>query len=242
MRTRAVLMIAGAAAMMLVSPAGAQVKGTGKTGITIIRWDDAMNQPVSTKAAGSLQTKPKLGIAGLSPTGGAVTALKLPFQPGATIDPLKPGFPAGDYVLQIETSQTPTGNQDVTSYVTLTMSAAGKCTVHVNPTVDGTAPDWCGGSNPPCVPEIVDKCTYSTFQVAGSLEPLSPGTGAPSASRMILKKKLTNCQTGDLLIGTGGTATKARPNVAGSFDVTAHDCADGAVVGVLGVANATTGY
>ena len=196
MRTSIVLAMAiGCVAAVAVSPARAQVKGTGKLSITIIRWNDVSNLPVSGKAAGSIGTKPKLGVTGLSPTGGSTTSIKLPFQAGPSIDPLKPGFPAGDYVLQIETSSTPTGNQDVTSYVVLTMSALGKCTAQVNPTIDGdVGTDWCKLSgNPPCAPALADKCTYTTYQVAGSVSGLAPGAGFPSSSRMILRKRVANC-------------------------------------------------
>ena len=244
MRTSFVLAMAiGCVAAVAVSPARAQVKGAGKVGISIIRWDDVGNVPVSGKAAGSIQTKPKLGVTGFSPTGGSTTSVKLPFQAGPTIDPLKPGFPVGDYVLQIETSQTPTGNEDVTSYVVLTMSSLGKCTALAGPTVDGDAPtDWCGqGGNPPCAPSIADKCTYTTYQVAASLSPLAPLAGVPSSSRMILRKRVANCLTSDLRIGAGA-GVEVRPNNAGSFDAFDHDCADGAVVGVFGVANGDTGY
>jgi hypothetical protein len=234
------------AALAAAQPATAQVKGTGKLGITIIRWDDGANAPVSGKAAGSYATKPKLGVTGMSPTGGAVTTLKLPFQAGATIDPLKPGFPTGDYVLQIETSQTPTGNAtdagSAVSYVVLHMDGLGKCTVDPNPTVDGDAgTDWCKqAGNPPCAGPITGKCTFTTYQVAGSLAPLAPGSGQPSASRILLRKKVPagNCLSGDLNIG----GTEVRANDAGSFDPVNHDCADGAVVGVVGVANGATGY
>ena len=242
MRTSIVLtMVIGCVAAVAVSPASAQIKGAGKTGITIIRWNEGTNLPVSGKAAGSIGTKPKLGITGLSPTGGNTTSLKLPFQVGPTIDPLKPGFPTGDYVLQIETSMTPTGNQDVTSYVVLTMNALGKCTVQVNPTIDGDLPtDWCNlPGNPPCALALADKCTYTGYQIAGSISGLAPGAGVPSSGRMILRKRLANCLTGDLRLAGG---VEGRPNNVAFFDVVNHDCADGAVVGVVGVANGDTGY
>jgi len=243
MRTARVfmLMAAGAAIVAIAAPASAQVKGTGKTSLTIIRWNEGTNAPVSGKAAGSIASKPKAGIPGLTPTGGAITAIKMPFQPGATIDPLKPGFPAGDYVLQIETSSTATGDHDISSFVRLTMSAAGKCTAHASPTVDNVVNPtaWCTvAGHPPCAPSITDKCTYSTYQVAGSLASLAPGAGQPSASRIRLRKRVANCETGDL--NNGGV--EIRPNDAGSFDAFNHDCADGAVVGVMGVANGDTGY
>jgi hypothetical protein len=234
------LMAAGAAIVAIASPAAAQVKGTGKTSLTIIRWNDGTNTPVSGKAAGSISSKPKAGISGLTPTGGSITQVKMPFQPGATIDPLKPGFPAGDYVLQIETSQTPTGNTDISSFVVLTMSALGKCTAIANSTVDNLQDPgaWCTTSgNPPCVPSVTDKCTFTTYQVAGSLSSLAPGAGQPSASRIRIRKRVANCKTGDLTIA----GTEVRPNNAGAFDPFNHDCADGAVVGVMGVANGDTG-
>src|SRR5689334_22762990 len=183
---RFVIVALGCTVGLAVSqPATAQVKGTGKFGATIIRWNDATSQPVSGKAAGQYASKPKLGITGLSPTGGSVTTIKLPFQAGPSIDPLKPGFPTGDYVVQVETGQTPTDNANVTAYVVLHMNAIGKCTADANPTVDdpNDPADWCNQpSTPPCAPTITDKCTFSTYQVAGSLGPLGPGAGQPSAS------------------------------------------------------------
>ncbi len=236
-----IIVAAGVALVAMATPASAQVKGAGKTSLTIIRWDEGANQPVSGKAAGSISSKPKAGVPGLSPTGGAITQVKLPFQAGATIDPLKPGFPAGEYVLQIETSTSATGDQNISSFVRLTMSPLGKCTAHASPTVDNVVNPtaWCTvAGHQPCAPSITDKCTYSTYQVAGSLAPLAPGTGQPSASRIRLRKRVANCETGDL--NNGGT--EIRPNDSGSFDPFNHDCADGAVVGVMGVANGDAGY
>lgn len=229
-------MAIGCTAAVAVSPAHAQVKGAGKTALPIIRWDEVGNAPVSAKTAGAMAVKPKPGVAGVSPTGGSLTTLKLTFQSGG-IDPAKPGFPAGDYVLQEETATTPNGgSSDIKAFITLTISAAGKCTVHTAPTA---LAGWCGGANPPCVTDLVDKCTFSSYQVSGSLSASAPGAGSPSASRVILRKKLANCETGDLFIAP---ALEARPNNAGSFDPINHDCADGAVVGVFGVANGTTGF
>jgi hypothetical protein len=224
-------------------PASAQVvvKGTGKTSVTFIRWNEGTNQPVSTKAAGSIQSKPKVGTA-LLPTGGSTTQLKLPFQPGPTIDPLKPGFPTGDYVLQIETSDTPTGDVNTSAFVVLHIDSLGKCTPDANPTIDGDAPtDWCNQSgNPACVNTIAGKCTFTTYQVSGSLSGLAPGAGQPAASRVRLRKKIPagNCLSGDII--TAGNEIRA--NNSGAFDVVNHDCADGAVVAVGGVANADRGF
>jgi hypothetical protein len=239
-RTLAVLLGASIVVAGAV-PAGAQVvvKGTGKTSVTFIRWNDATNQPVSTKAAGSIQSKPKAGTSVL-PTGGAITTLKLPFQPGPTIDPLKPGFPAGDYVLHIETSATPTGNVDTSAFVVLHIDSAGKCTPDANPTVDGDSPtDWCNQPGNVCAPTTPLKCSFSIYQVSGSLSSQAPGAGMPAASRIRLRKKIPagNCLSGDIF--TAGNEIRA--NNAGAFDLVNHDCADGAVVAVGGVANGDTG-
>ena len=234
-KVHAMVALAGIAAIGVAGDAAAQVKGTGKSSTSIIRWDDVGGAPVATKAAGTLSGKAAASKVGAAPTGGASTALKLVFQPGPAIDPAKPGFPAGDYILQVETSQTPTGNQDISAFIHLTMSAGGKCTAHAAPTVDGDLlTDWCNlPGNQPCAPDAVDKCTYTSYQVSGSLIALAPGDSMPSASRIRVRKRLANCETGDLnLVGT-----ELRPNDAGAFDPTNHDCADGAVVGVVGIAN-----
>jgi hypothetical protein len=234
--------MSGAIVLATAMPSVGQVvvKGTGKSSVTFIRWNEGTNLPVSTKAAGSIANKPKAGTA-LLPTGGTTTQLKLPFQPGPTIDPLKPGYPTGDYVLQIETSQTPTGPADTSAFVVIHIDAAGKCTPDANPTIDGLQPtDWCHQpGNAACVNTIATKCTFTTYQVSGSLTSQAPGAGMPAASRVRLRKKIPagNCFTGDVTLA----GVEIRANDGGTFDAVNHDCGDGAVVAVAGVANADTG-
>jgi hypothetical protein len=184
----------------------------------------------STKGSGkfqaTIQSKPVASIAGKPPTGGASTALKLAKDLG---DPLKPGYGPGEYVLQIETSSSPTGNVDVSAFVTLTVDAAGKCTVHAADSVDGDGNnDTCGGVGEPlCAPDAVGKCTFTVYQAAGNPIYLGgPGDGQPTAARIRIRQNVdtVNCNTGDIILA----GTEVPPT---------STCSDGAVVGVVGVAN-----
>ena len=77
------------------------------------------------------------------------------------------------------------------------------------------------------------------YQVSGSLTSQAPGAGMPAASRIRLRKKIPagNCFTGDVTLA----GVEIRANDGGTFDAVNHDCGDGAVVAVAGVANGDTG-
>jgi hypothetical protein len=220
------------AGLTLGATAHAQsTKGAGKTSLSIIKFP-VVN--IQQKAAGTLASKPAASVALKPPTGGALTSVKLAKDIG---DPLKPGFPAGDYVLDIETSGVgPDGNADaggnVAAFVTLTVNALFKCTVHPNDSVNGDGiNDACGTMADPnlCAPEVAGKCNFTTYQAAGKPNYLlQPGDGQPVASRVRLRKLTNpaNCHTGDIIL-------------LGSPQPPSSDCRNAAntVVGVMGTAN-----
>jgi hypothetical protein len=216
-----------AACLVLSGTANAQsTKGAGKVSISFIKFPVPN---IQAKAAGSFSSKPAASVAGKPPTGGTTAALKFAKEVG---DPLKPGLPPGDYALQIETGVTPDGDVGVSAFVTFTIDAAFKCTVHAAPSVDGdTAADPCqapgeGGSEPLCAPIAQGKCTFTTYQAAGIPNyTLGPGDGQPTASRLRVRTAtLATCSTSDIIL----SGTPVPPT---------STCGSGSVVLVGGVAN-----
>lgn len=223
MRTGFVIAVGLAACVVASAPAQAQsTKGSGKAQVTIIKWPVVNPQ---AKAAGSVQSKPAASVALKAPTGGGLTKVKLAKDLG--ID-LKPGYGAGEYVLDIETGATPDGDVTVHAYVTLSVDSAFKCTVNVAETAGDTNAGQCGGVGQPiCAPTVPGKCQFTTYQAAGVPNYLlGPGDGQPTASRMRLRVNPdpNNCKTGDILL-------------AGSPLPPSSVCSTGTVVGVMGVAN-----
>ena len=223
MRSARVGLMAVSMCLAIAGVAQAQsTKGSGKTSSSIIKFP-VVN--IQAKAAGSIASKPAASIAGKAPTGGATTSVKLAKDLG---DPFKPGFGPGNYVIDIETGVTPDGDVGVHAYVTLTVDAAFKCTVHPAATSGDSGAGQCGGmSQPLCAPEAAGKCVFTTYQAAGIPNyTLGPGDGQPTASRTRLRTNPdpTNCKTGDILLAgvpVPGTST----------------CSTGTVVGIMGVAN-----
>jgi hypothetical protein len=215
--------VAVAACLAVGGVAQAQsTKGAGKTSLSIIKWPVAN---IQAKAAGSIASKPSASVVGKPPTGGAITTVKLAKDLG---DPLKPGFGAGDYVLDIEAGVTPDGDVGVHAYVTLTVDSLFKCTAHPAASSGDTNAGACGGTGQPlCAPEVAGKCVFTTYQAAGIPNyTLGPGDGQPTATRVRLRTNPdpNNCKTGDILLG-------GNPVPANSV------CSSGTVVGVTGVAN-----
>jgi len=233
---RIVLGVAVAACVALAGPAGAQVKGAGKSSITIVKVPVPLPTDPTPKTAGSVSAKAAASVAGKPPTGGGSFALKLSKDVG---DQTKPGFLDGQYVLEIESASTATGNLvgdplAAAYFITLTITG-GKCTIHDLPAVDPNgSPLQCGGPSPQPVCALADqagKCSASIYQVAGSL--LS-GAGlvanAPFGARFRIRDNAdpANCQTGHIF-------------VAGSFSPPTSSCRTGTVLGVGGVALGATG-
>jgi hypothetical protein len=246
--------LVGAASLALTGAAHAQsTKGTGKVSISIIKWDPTLPDPdgpglhgpggvtnILQKAAGTFAGKPKASIAGLAPTGGTITTLKLAKDIG---DPLKPGFPPGEYVLEVETGASPDGDALIKTFARLTVDALNKCTVHVSPSVKPGSPYCGGGGQPLCDDDEVGKCSFSTYQIAGADTTLlncSPlptyqcgvRDGEPNASRIRIRQLLpadqADCQTGYILLGTTAIFPLGGP----------ISCANGPVVGIGGVGSA----
>jgi hypothetical protein len=217
-------LVAGlAACVAMTGIAHAQsTKGAGKTGESIIKYP-VVN--IQQKAAGSIASKPAASVAGKAPTGGAITSVKLAKDIG---DQLKPGYGAGDYVIDIETASVQSGDVDVHSYVTLSVDALFKCTAHPAATSGQTGAGQCGGTGQPlCAPEAAGKCVFTTYQAAGIPNyTLGPGDGQPTASRLRLRVNPdpSNCHTGDI-------------QLAGSMVPASSVCNTGTVVGIMGVAN-----
>jgi hypothetical protein len=226
-----VLAIAGCVA--LAGTAGAQVTGAGKSSITIVTTPAPAPATATPKTAGSVSSKAQATIAGKPPTGGGAFALKLSKDVG---DATKPGFSDGEYVLEIESSGTPTG--DVVGsplaaafFITLTISG-GKCTIHNHPDFNPGSPN-CGGANPPCAAaEAAGKCSAQIYQVAGNLL-AAAGLVAnqPFGARFRIRTNPTpaSCSTGHLML----QATAPTPTPPSST------CRTGTVVGVGGVALGT---
>jgi hypothetical protein len=216
------------ACVALAGTSHAQVttKGTGKTSLSIIKYPVAN---VLQKASGTLASKPSAGVVGKPPTGGVLSSLKLAKDIG---DSLKPGFAPGDYVLDIETAATPDGNADssgyVTAFVTLTIDALGKCTVHAADSVDGDGNnDACVA--PDCAPGVAGKCNFTIYQAAGIPNYTSVTPGQPQATRVRLRTLTnpTNCHTGDIIL-----VNVPIPHTTGTADCRN---ASNTVVGVMGV-------
>jgi hypothetical protein len=219
----------GLAGALVAGPAGAQVKGAGKLSISIIATPGGGPANPAAKAAGTFSAKPSASVAGKAPTGGALTSFKLAKDVG---DPLKPGFAAGRYVIEFETTQTSTGDiaggSGVTTFATLTVDALGKCTIDAHETVDGDATgDLCGTPDALCAPSAAGKCSVTTYQIAGIPNfTLAPGDGQPTAQRVRIRTlpNEADCETGDVMLG-------------GAPLIGATTCHAGPVVGVVGVAN-----
>lgn len=216
--------VALAAGIGLVGVAHAQsTKGAGKSSISIIKYPVAN---IQAKAAGTMSAKPSASVVGKPPTGGVLSSLKLAKDIG---DPAKPGYPPGQYVLDIETTAAPDADfddQGVVAFVTLTIDAAGKCTVHAADSVDGDGSnDNCDG---PCAPDAVGKCNFTVYQAAGNPNYAAVPDGSPNSTRVRLRELTNpaNCATGDIiLLGV------PVPNTS--------DCRNAAndVVGVVGIAH-----
>jgi hypothetical protein len=186
-------------------------KGAGKVSLSIIKYP-VVN--VQAKAAGSVGTKPAASIAGKAPTGGASTSIKLSKDVG---DPLKPGYGAGNYILDIETGATPDGNVGVHAYVALTVDSLFKCTAQAAATSGDTTAEACcniGDSmcsgRPFCAPTVTGKCLFTVYQAAGIPNyTLGPGDGQPTAARLRLRinSDPANCNTGDITL----LASRRRP-------------------------------
>ncbi len=225
MRSARVLTVAAlAACLAFAGAAQAQsTKGAGKTSLSIIKWPVAN---IQAKAAGSMASKPAASVAGKPPTGGASTSVKLAKD---VSDPLKPGYGAGEYVLDIETGATPDADVAVHAYVTLTVDSLFKCTVHAAATSADPNQGQCFAApqEPICAPIAPGKCSFTTYQAAGIPNyTLGPGDGQPTASRVRLRTNPdpAHCRTGDILL-------------AGSPVPGDSVCSSGTVVGIMGVAN-----
>jgi hypothetical protein len=222
-----------AASVALAGAAGAQVKGAGKSSITIVKTPAPGPTTPTPKTAGSVSSKAQATIAGKPPTGGGAFALKLSKDVG---DPTKPGFLDGEYVLEIESAGTPTGNlvadpAAAAFFITFTITG-GKCTIHNHPDFTTGAPTCGGMAQPACAAdEGVGKCSAQIYQVAGNLL-VAAGLVAnqPFGGRFRIRNNVdtTNCKTGHLLLQAVGTPTPP-----------SSTCRTGAVVGVGGVALGT---
>jgi hypothetical protein len=228
-----VLAIAGCVA--LAGTAGAQVKGAGKSSITIVKTPAPAPTTATPKTAGSVSSKAQATIAGKPPTGGGSFALKLSKDVG---DPTKPGFADGEYVLEIESAGTPTG--DVVGsplaaayFITLTITG-GKCTIHNHPDFTNGSGNCGGMSQPPCAAdEGAGKCSAQIYQVAGNLlQAAGLVANQPFGARFRIRTNPTpaSCSTGHLML----QATAPTPTPPSST------CRTGTVVGVGGVALGTT--
>jgi hypothetical protein len=216
------------ACLVLSAPAHAQsTKGAGKSSISIIKFPVAN---IQQKAAGAMAAKPSASVAGKPPTGGVLSSLKLAKDIG---DPLKPGYGPGEYVLDIETSAASDGNADssgyVVAFVTLTVDALLKCTVHAADSVNGDGNNDLCTVGVDCAPDTVGKCNFTVYQAAGQPNVQQVADGQPQATRVRLRKLTNpaNCHTGDIILLNV-------PVPGGS------DCRNAAntVVGVMGVATA----
>jgi hypothetical protein len=224
--------LAAAASLVLVGSAQAQQKGAGKSSISIIKTPTPAPPALTPKAAGSVSSKPVMSVAGKDATGGASFAMKLAKD---LSDPAKPGYGPGNYVLEVESSATPTGNMvsdglAAAFFITFTIDAAGKCTIDGHPDFI-TGGSLCGGmSQPACVaPPALGKCSATLQQVAGNLLGIAAHANDPFGARFRIRTNpdTTNCKTGHLIIdGTG-------PSPATTT------CRSGPVIGVGGVALGT---
>jgi len=210
----------------------AQAKGAGKSSISIIKVPAPGPTTPSPKAAGSVSSKPVATVVGKPPTGGGSFAMKLAKD---LSDPAKPGFADGNYVLEIESAGTPTGdvvNSPLAAAYFITFSVTlGKCTIDNLASVDPGG--GCGvGMAPACAaPEGVGKCAATIYQVAGGqLAAAGLVANQPFGARFRIRDNVTpaNCKTGDLFVEGLG------------FQPPSTTCRNGAVLGVGGVALGTT--
>ena len=227
---RIILGVAVAACVAVAGTAGAQVKGAGKSSITIVAVPAPGPTTATPKTSGSVSSKAAATVAGKPPTGGGSFALKLSKDVG---DPAKPGYADGEYVLEIESAGTPTGNLvgdplAAAYFITLTITG-GKCTIHNLASVN---PGGSCGAAPVCAsPEGVGKCSANIYQVAGNaLASAGLVANQPFGARFRLRTNPTpaNCHTGDLFLAAAGLAPPT------------STCRTGTVVGVGGVALGTT--
>ena len=224
--------LAAAACLVLVGSAQAQQKGAGKSSISIIKTPTPAPPALTPKAAGSVSSKPVMSVAGKDATGGASFAMKLAKD---LSDPSKPGFGAGNYVLEVESSATPTGNMvsdglAAAFFITFTIDASFKCTIDGHPDFI-TGGSLCGGmSQPACVAApALGKCSATLQQVAGNLLGVAAHANDPFGARFRIRTNpdTTNCKTGHVIV----EATGANPATT--------TCRTGTVIGVGGVALAT---
>ena len=230
---RMILGVAVAACVAVAGTAGAQVKGAGKSSITIVKVPAPSATTPTPKTAGSVSSKSAATVAGKPPTGGGSFALKLSKDVG---DPTKPGFADGEYVLEIESSGTPTGDVigspiSAAYFITLTITA-GKCTIHDLASVDPSQGPCGGAMQPVCAPpDQPGKCSATIYQVAGNaLASAGLVANQPFGARFRVRSNPTpaNCHTGDLLLNSGVLAPPS------------STCRTGTVLGVGGVALGTT--
>jgi hypothetical protein len=230
---RYVALFAGAACLAVAGMANAQVKGAGKSSITIVKTPAPGPATPTPKTAGSVSAKAKAAVAGKPPTGGGSFAVKLSKDVG---DPAKPGFADGEYVLEIESASTATGNLvgdplKAAFFIELTV-LGGKCTIHNHPDFTPGSPNCGGMAQPPCGdPEGVGKCSATVWQVAGNLlQAAGLVANQPFNARFRVRANPTpaDCATGHLLIEAAGTPTPPTSS-----------CRTGAVLGVAGVALGT---
>lgn len=232
---RIIGVVAVAACVAMAGTAGAQVKGAGKSSITIVKTPAPAPATATPKTAGSVSSKSQATIAGKPPTGGGSFALKLAKDVG---DPTKPGYADGQYVLEIESSGTPTGDVigsplAAAFFITFDITG-GKCTIHNHPDFNPGSPNCGGMAQPACAAaEGVGKCSAQVYQVAGNLL-AAAGLLAnqPFGARFRIRENPTpaNCATGHLML----QATAPTPTPPTS------SCRTGNVIGVGGVALGTT--
>jgi len=237
MKSRVIVLGAAlVACVAFAGSAGAQVvKGAGKSSITIVKVPAPSASTATPKTAGSVSSKAAATVVGKPPTGGGSFAIKLAKELG---DPTKPGFADGEYVLEIESAGTPTGdvvNSPLAAAYFITLSIVGqKCTLHSLASVAPDAPSpTCGvGPNPACaLPEGIGKCSATIYQVAGNqLAAAGLVANQPFGARFRIRTNPTpaSCKTGDLFVEGLG------------FQPPSTTCRNGAVVGVGGVALGTT--
>jgi len=229
-KVKLVAMLAIATSVALAGTAAAQVKGSGKSSITIVKMPAPGPSTATPKTAGSVSSKSQATIAGKPPTGGGSFAMKLAKDLG---DPTKPGFGDGEYVLEIESPGTPGGNTVgspiAAAYFIEFTIAAGKCTIHNHPNFTPGSPACDGMGQPACAaPEAVGKCSATVYQVAGDqLAAAGLVANQPFNALFRIRNNIdpSNCETGHLLLQAIGTPTPG-----------SSTCRNGAVVGAAGVA------
>lgn len=218
------------ACVALAGNAAAQVKGAGKSSITIVKVPAPNASTPTPKTAGSVSSKAQAAVAGKPPTGGGSFALKLAKEVG---DPAKPGFGTGEYVLEIESASTATGDLvgdplKAAYFIELSIDAAGKCTIRNHPTFNPGSGNCGGMAQPACgAAEALGKCSATIWQVAGDiLQGAGLVANQPFNARFRIRTNPTpaNCETGHLQIESVGLAPPS------------STCRTGTVVGVAGVA------